>query len=184
MFSQAARGAETMLCTFAASLTIEDLPAEVIAKVKELALDSIGVALAGSTAVGADAVVELLRTWGGNPESSVIGNAFAAPAPLSALANGLMATARDFDDTLDDAMLHTQPSVLYAVLAVAEARHASGRDVVAALAAGEELLCRLGRARARGQEFLPTATLGSVAAAAAEARSETRVCALSSSGVA
>ena len=82
----------------------------------------------------------------------------------------MMATARDFDDTLDDAMLHTQPSVLYATLALGEARGRSEREALAALAAGTELQCRMGHARLRSQQFLPTGTTGGMAAAAAAAR--------------
>jgi len=161
---------EQQLTQFAAGLTAEALPAPVVAKLKELVLDSVGIALAGSTAPGVDAIVNPIRDWGGRPDSSVIGHGLRAPPPLVALANGMMGTARDFDDTLDDAMLHTQPSVLYATLALGEARRRSGRDAIAALAAGTELQCRMGHARLRPQQFLPTGTTGGIAAAAAAAR--------------
>jgi len=161
---------EQQLTQFAAGLTAEALPAPVVAKLKELVLDSVGIALAGSTAPGVDAIVNPIRDWGGRPDSSVIGHGLRAPPPLVALANGMMGTARDFDDTLDDAMLHTQPSVLYATLALGEARRLSGRDAIAALAAGTELQCRMGHARLRPQQFLPTGTTGGIAAAAAAAR--------------
>ena len=42
------------LARYAAGLKFEDLPTEVVAKVKELILDSFGVSLAGSTALGTD----------------------------------------------------------------------------------------------------------------------------------
>ena len=68
--------------------------------------------------------------------------------------NGAMATARDFDDTLDDGMLHTQPSVLPAVLAVAEVEGGhTGRDLITAVAVGAELLCRMGHAGGGGRSF-------------------------------
>jgi 2-methylcitrate dehydratase PrpD len=161
---------EQQLTRFAAGLTIEALPAAVVSKLKELVLDSLGIALAGSTAPGVDAIVTPIREWGGRPDSSVIGHGVRAPPPLVALANGTMGTARDFDDTLDDAMLHTQPSVLYATLAIGEARRCTGAEALAALAAGTELQCRMGHARLRPQQFLPTGTTGGIAAAAAAAR--------------
>lgn len=161
---------ETRLAQFAAAVAADRLPPAVIAKLKELVLDSLGIALAGSTAPGVDAIVGPIREWGGKPASSVVGHALRAPPPLVALANGMMGTARDFDDTLDDAMLHTQPSVLYSTLALAEERRCSGRELLAALAAGTELQCRMGHARTRGQQFLPTGTTGGMAAAAACAR--------------
>ncbi len=42
------------LARYAASLQFEDLPPAIVSKVKELILDSIGVAFAGSTAPGID----------------------------------------------------------------------------------------------------------------------------------
>lgn len=160
---------EQRLAEFAAGATFEELPPTVVSALKRLLLDSAGVALAGSTAPGVDAVIGAVRSWGGRGSSVYAASVEVAP-PFAALANGVMSTARDFDDTLDDAMLHTQPSVLSAALAVAEARGASGRDLLTAVAVGTELLCRMGRARRRPQEFLPTGTLAGMAAAAAAGR--------------
>ena len=159
------------LARYAAGLKFEDLPTDAVAKVKELILDSFGVSLAGSTAPGIDAAIAAFKDWGDAPQSTLYGHGIKLPAPWAATVNGAMATARDFDDTLDDAMLHTQPSGLPAVLAIAEAEGGhTGRDLVTAVAAGAELLCRMGHARRRGQEFLPTGTCAGMAAAAAAAR--------------
>lgn len=159
------------LARFAAGLRFEVLADEVVAKVKELVLDSFGVALAGSTAPGVDALARAVRRWGGATESTLYAHGVRVPSLFAALANGVMSTARDFDDTLDSGMLHTQPSVLPAVLAVGEAEGGrSGRELIAAVAAGAEVLCRIGLARRRGQEFLPTGTAAGMAAAAAAAR--------------
>lgn len=159
------------LARYAAALRFEDLPHEVVAKVKDLILDSFGVSLAGSTAPGIEQAIAAVRTWGEVPQSTLFAHGMKLPAPWAATVNGAMATARDFDDTLDDGMLHTQPSVLSAVLAMAELEGGcSGRDLITAVAAGAELLCRMGHARRRGQEFLPTGTCAGMAAAAATAR--------------
>jgi 2-methylcitrate dehydratase PrpD len=170
MSPERAATSEEALARFAATIELESLPSPVIQKLKALILDSIGVSLAGAGAPGVDAVIRAVRGWGGTPESTVLAHGMRVAAPFAALANGVMATARDFDDTLDDAMLHTQPSVLPACLALGEARGRSGADLLAAIAAGAELLCRMGRARRRGQEFLPTGSVAGMAAAAACAR--------------
>jgi 2-methylcitrate dehydratase PrpD len=161
---------EEALARFAASLQASSLPDVVVRKLKALILDSIGVSLAGAGAPGVDAVLRAVLSWGGHEESSLYARPARIAAPWAALANGMMATARDFDDTLDDAMLHTQPSILPATLALSEARNATGADLLAAVAAGSEMLCRMGRARRRGQEFLPTGTVAGMAAAAAAGR--------------
>ena len=170
MIGPATPTSEGALARFAAEVEVSGLPDAVVSQLKAVILDSIGVSLAGAAAPGVDAVIRAVATWGGREESTLYAHPQRVPAPWAALANGVMATARDFDDTLDDAMLHTQPSVLAAALALGEARGASGADLLAAVAAGSELLCRMGRARRRGQEFLPTGTLASMAAAAAAAR--------------
>lgn len=162
--------AGVVLARFAAGLEFDRLPPAVVAKVKELILDSFGVALAGSTAPGVDAAVAAIKHWGGVAESTLYGHGLKLPALSVALANGVMSTARDFDDTLDDAMLHTQPSVLPAVLSLAEAEGGrSGRDLITAVAAGAEMLSRMGQARRKGQAFLPTGTCATMAAAGAAA---------------
>ena len=159
------------LARYAATVQFGDLPPQVVTKVKDLILDSFGIALAGSTAPGIDAAVAAIKGWGGVPESTLYAYGLRLPAPWVAMVNGAMSTARDFDDTLDDAMLHTQPSVLPAVLTIAEAEgDRSGRDLITAVSAGAELLCRMGHARRRGQEFLPTGTCAGMAAAGAAAR--------------
>ena len=159
------------LARYAAALQFDDLPPEVAAKIKDLILDSFGVALAGSTAPGIDAAVAAIKDWGDAPQSTLYAHGLKLPAPWAAMVNGAMSTARDFDDTLDDGMLHTQPSALPAVLAIAEAEGGhSGRDLITAVSVGAELLCRMGHARRRGQEFLPTGTCAGMAAAAAAAR--------------
>lgn len=157
---------EQQLADFSADVALADLPDEVVAATKRLMLDSVGVALAGASAPGVAPVVDAARAWGGTG-STVYGSDLQAAAPFAALANGVMSTARDFDDTLDDAMLHTMPSVLPAVLALAERDAVSGAEVIAAVTVGAEMLCRTGRARRRGQHFLPTGTLAAMAAAAA-----------------
>ncbi|HLJ60030.1 MAG TPA: MmgE/PrpD family protein [bacterium] len=161
---------EDRFARFAAALEVTALPDAVARQLKALILDSIGVSLAGAEAPGVDAVLRAVTQWSGPADSSLYARPTRVAAPWAALANGVMATARDFDDTLDDAMLHTQPSILPATLALGEARDATGADLLAAVAAGTEMLCRMGRARRRGQEFLPTGSLAGMAAAAASAR--------------
>ena len=159
------------LARYAAGVRFGDLPTEVVEKIKDLILDSFGVALAGSTAPGIGQAVAAVKEWGDTPQSTLFAHGTKLPAPWAAMINGAMATARDFDDTLDDGMLHTQPSVLPAVLAVAEVEGGhTGRDLITAVAVGAELLCRMGHARRRGQEFLPTGTCAGMAAASAAAR--------------
>src|SRR3546814_8567782 len=66
--------------------------------------------------------------------------------------NGIMAHARDYDDTHDAAVLHAGVSVVPAALAAADiaGRPVAGADLLAGLVAGLELICRLGMATGIG----------------------------------
>src|SRR3546814_9355626 len=59
--------------------------------------------------------------------------------------NGIMAHARDYDDTHDAAVLHAGVSVVPAALAAADiaGRPVAGADLLAGLVAVLELICRL-----------------------------------------
>ncbi|MBI3091458.1 MAG: MmgE/PrpD family protein [Candidatus Tectomicrobia bacterium] len=125
----------------------DDLPAELHAVGKRFALDTLGVALAGSSAPGCETVAELVRGWGGAPESTLFLHGAKVPAHHALLANTMMSRARDFCDTHDDIGLHINTSVLPTALAAAEQRGgASGREVLAAVALAGDMMCRMGLA--------------------------------------
>ena len=93
---------------------------------------------------------------------------FTAPPPLAALANSTMMHALDFDDTLDASALHTFVSVLPAALASAQASgKTTGKELIAALVLGVDIICRISLAISRPLSWIRTATCGSFGAAAA-----------------
>jgi 2-methylcitrate dehydratase PrpD len=94
-----------------------------------------------------------------------------AKEELTALVNGGASHALDFDDVNLAMTGHPSVVLLSALLALAEERGSSGRDVLTAFVAGYELQCRLGLLLAPGHYntlgFHATGTLGSFGAAAA-----------------
>jgi 2-methylcitrate dehydratase PrpD len=107
---------------------------------------------------------------GGAPESTLIGAAGRAAAASAALANGTLAHGLDFDDTREDAIVHTGSVAVPTALAVGEAVDASGRRVLEALIAAVEVMCRVGLAvpgRFHARHFHPTAVTGGFGAVAA-----------------
>ncbi len=92
-------------------------------------------------------MADLVREWGGRPESTVLLGALRAPAPQAALINATMAHAMDFDDAYEPAVLHAGVCTVPAGLATAErVGHVSGKDLIAAVAGGIDVACRLGDA--------------------------------------
>lgn len=108
--------------------------------------DVVGIALAASGLEPARVVGEVVDGWGGREQASVAGRSKRYPAASAALANGTLAHALDFDDTHLPSVLHPSAAVVPAALAAAEASGASGRGLLAAVAAGDELVVRVGMA--------------------------------------
>jgi 2-methylcitrate dehydratase PrpD len=159
------------LAEFAASLSFEALPAEVVASVRMRTLDVLGIALASSRGDWAPSVLDLAAGDGG--ECTVIGTARTAGPPLAILVNGTLAHGLDFDDTHAGSITHASAVVLPTVLALAEARDLDGRAAVTAAVAGYEAITRIGMAasgafHARG--WHATAVCGAFAAALAAGR--------------
>jgi len=122
-----------------------DLLKDVVEITKKFILDTLATMIAGSSAPGCKSVVDLIKDWGGAEESAILIYGGKVVAENAALANSMMAHARDFDDTHDVAVLHANASVLPATLAMAERKGGvSGKDLITAVAIGVDLMCRLG----------------------------------------
>lgn len=156
------------LAAHAAALRFEDLPDAAIARAKVFILDTLGVGVAGATAQGAAALLDAARGWGAGAEARVWGAAARLPAPQAALVNGFQVHAQEYDCLHEGAVVHALATLLPAALAHAErAGGVSGRDLIAAVAAGVDVSCRLGLAARQGLRFFRPATAGGFGAAAA-----------------
>jgi len=122
----------------------ENLSPAAIEAAKKTILDTIGVILAASGMEPAvRGVADLVREAGGRAEASVLGFGGRVPANMAAFANGVMAHALDFDDQTPWGA-HPDSSVVPAALAMAERKGGfSGRDLITAVALGQDLFVRL-----------------------------------------
>jgi 2-methylcitrate dehydratase PrpD len=157
----------------ASAVAYEALPEKVRALARQCVLDYLGVALAGAD----DPLVAILLDEhleaGGAAQASVIGHQARLPALSAALVNGAIGHALDYDDVNLAMPGHPSVAILPGLLALAEQRHSSGHDVIAAFVAGYETACRIGLALRPGHYnlgFHATGTVGSFGAAAACAR--------------
>ena len=147
---------------------LEDIPKEAIYIAKMFVIDTLGVALAGSTATGCAEVVKMIKEQGGRPDSSILIYGGKAPAQEAAFANSMMIHGRDFDDTHEGPVgAHCNVSVLPAALALAEKNGASGKEFLAAVILGIDLMSRLGNGAPLFHGWHFTTTLGAFGAAAA-----------------
>jgi 2-methylcitrate dehydratase PrpD len=157
----------------ATNLHYEDISEPARAVARQCILDYFGVAIAAADDALVRILLDELVEAGGAPQACVIGHAARLPALSSALINGAAAHALDYDDVNMAMPGHPSVAILPGLLALAELRGASGRDVIAAFVAGYETACRIGVALQPGHYnlgFHSTGTVGSFGAAAACAR--------------
>ena len=179
------------IAQFISQLRYDDIPNEVIERIKLLILDSLGCALYGSalewsrilraTLAGLD-VTKACRVWG-TPEL--------LSAPHAALVNGTLIQSFELDDVHRQGVLHVGAVTLPPLLAVTEIRPGlSGRDFLTSAVAGYEIGPRVGKCMGPqhiGQGWHSGATVGvfsavSGAAAALRLSSEQAVHALGIAG--
>jgi 2-methylcitrate dehydratase PrpD len=125
--------------------TFEKLPVEVIDETKRILLDSFGCALAAVDEAGAQmGVAHGYRLGKGLPEASIWGSEERVSVYGAAFANAELINALDFDAVLPPG--HVAPYVVPGAVAFAEQRGASGKELIAAIAAAHEISNRLGKA--------------------------------------
>ena len=132
------------LARFAATTEYADLPEPVVHEAKRTLLDSIGCALASASVDKGRMCIALSKRLGGAPESSILGVNGKVSPTSAALANGELINAMDYS-ALFGRGGHATPNLIPAVLAMAESAHASGKDLILAIALSHEISIRLSR---------------------------------------
>jgi 2-methylcitrate dehydratase len=131
------------LAARALAITFDSLPADVIGQAKTIVLDTLGCAFGGLAESTTKSIYKLVRDLGGAPEASIIGSKERTSAVLATFANGTALRALDTNDYYFGRDPAHASGNLAPILAVAESRSRSGRDVLAALVAAYEIQFRL-----------------------------------------
>ena len=162
-----------MLASFVAETP--DVPKAAVEPAKTVILDTIGVALAATErAIGRIISRHVAEARGSPATATVLGFGIKAPPELTALANGTLANALDFDDGS-----HLSTHILPAALAVAEHERLPGKAALDAFILAYEAGARLTQAidAKRRQQRGPThrgwwhvGLVGPIAAAMATCR--------------
>ena len=122
----------------------EDLSPKSIEMVKKLFIDIMATTTAGSTALIVPEVAKYFLEQGGKEESTVLNYGGKIPAANAALVNALMAHARDWDDTLEDAVIHETAPLIPACMAVAEEQgDITGKEFIKSIVVGCDIMSRL-----------------------------------------
>ena len=134
------------LARHAAALHFDALPPQLVDLIKQCVLDTLGVSIGASTlAPEAKIVAAYVNDLGGKPESTLLGFGGKAPSSWAVFVNGSLGHMLDYDDMGDSG--HPGICTIPVALAIAERQGgAGGRDLIAAIAAGTDLMTRLSQA--------------------------------------
>ena len=165
------------LAEFAAAISFESLPSEVIAKAKTSIRDFLGVALyvSRNTPWGKTIAEFAIKQGFGASAATVIGFGKKTVPARAALANGTFGLGFEFEDFHPWAGMHPGSFVVPATLATAEVERASGKTLISAVVAGHEVAPRVRMASNKTLDgegvmvrgLYPQAIFGSFGAAAA-----------------
>ncbi len=162
------------LAAFVKSVSYAALPAEAVEHLKLCILDTIGCGLFGSTLPCAQILLAQLDDLGSTGPSRAWGVGGAYSVTDAALVNGTMVHSFELDDLHARGIIHLGSVTLPPALALAQhLKGVSGRDLLAAVAAGYEVGARVGMFVGTShllKGFHPTGTNGTFAAAATAAK--------------
>lgn len=144
------------LAEFAVGLEFESIPAEVVERTKDCIADTIAVAVFGSGLPWSRIIAAYVKSNGAGGASTVLGaDGIRATPPMAALANGAFAHAFEMDSLRQpSAGIHQGATLVSPGLAIAEDLGASGRQLITAFVAGNEVMSRIGLAGKHSSEQL------------------------------
>ena len=159
---------------FVSGLRYEAIPAEVLARIKLLILDSFGCALYGADLPWSQILMNTLGSLDTSQSNGIWGTGRKLSAPHAALVNGTLVQSFELDDVHRQGVLNVGAVTIPALCAVAELNLGmTGREFLTAAVAGYEIGPRVGMCMGQehiGQGWHSGATLGVFSAAAGAAR--------------
>jgi 2-methylcitrate dehydratase PrpD len=126
------------------AVRFQDLPESVVQNTKYRVLDVIGLALAGVTTPYGASLKQASSEMNPPGPSRLFGIGQRVPVAAAAFVNGALSQAMEFDDTHNESIVHMSSPAVAAALALAEAEGLSGKEVITAIAIGNEISCRVG----------------------------------------
>ena len=149
-------GETLLLAEYAAALSYEQIPLPVLRRAKDCLIDTVAAAVYGHDFPWSRIVLGLARSRGPGP-CGILGEtgpaARGVPAEAAALANGVLAHASELDSLGPPGTgAHPGAALVPAALAAAQETGRGGRELLAAIVAGTEILFRVGKATRHSPE--------------------------------
>jgi 2-methylcitrate dehydratase len=133
------------LAQYATDLRYEDLPEDIVRTAKRTILDTLGCAFGGYTAGPSQIAIKLASDVNAKRGATVLCNGIKTSPDLAAFANGVMIRYLDFNDafvSFTHGAGHPSDTIA-ALLAAAELRERSGRDLITATVLSYEVFCKI-----------------------------------------
>ena len=128
----------SQLCETIVATGYEQLGAPAIESARRLVLDGLAIAIAGTEEEAIHILAAHFKEQGGTPQATALANGFRLNTVSAAALNGAAMHVLDFEPMWSPAN-HALSTTLAAVLALAEARSSSGREILTALVKGIEM---------------------------------------------
>ena len=139
-------GVTEILAKFVVDTRWDDLPPQVTHQAKRSLMNFFAVALTGCRDQTFETALQTLSAFSGGRQAALIGRRERIDALSAAFLNAAGANVLDFCDTHVPTAIHPTAPLAPALLALAELKPMSGRDLIAAFVLGQEVECRIGLA--------------------------------------
>lgn len=149
-------------------LTYDGLPPAVVDRTRTLTLDTLGVALAGAGAPGSREIEKAVGSADAESRSWATGKPL--DAANAAFVNSVHAAALDYDSVFERGSVHPDIVSVPAAWSLCKQTGSSGKTFILAVAAANEIMCRLAAAAGTNPGWFNTALYGGFGAAAAAAK--------------
>ncbi len=126
----------------------ENIPKAAVDHAKDRIIDAVGCLICGANDSGNPELLRIVRGWGGKPEGRVFVHGDKIPVGSAALVNCIMARSFDFEPVspLVEGVSgpgHISGTTVTTALTVGDACNVSGKELLAALLAGDDMAARI-----------------------------------------
>ena len=136
--------ASEIMAEFVENLNFDNIPSDVINKVKLHIIDTIGIILGVYNEDYSQRMVDFAKMFKGSPTSTILAYMEKVFTPAAALANSTMVHSIDYDDTHFGSLTHPSSVIIPTALAVAETLKSPGKKLLESIVTGYEIVFRLG----------------------------------------
>jgi 2-methylcitrate dehydratase PrpD len=126
----------------------EDIPMTAIDHAKDRIIDTVGCLICGAHDGGNPELLKIIRDWGGKPEGRIFVHGDKVPVGTAAMVNGIICRSFDFEPVSplvdgESSAGHISGTTITTALTVGDVCNVNGKELLAALLAGDDMAARI-----------------------------------------